>query len=50
MTEKDAVKCATRADARLWYVPVAAEFTPEDARELLERVLGKIRATTPAGG
>jgi tetraacyldisaccharide 4'-kinase len=46
MTEKDAVKCATRADARLWYVPVAAEFTPEDARELLERVLGKIRATT----
>jgi tetraacyldisaccharide 4'-kinase len=50
MTEKDAVKCATRADRRLWYVPVAAEFTPDDARELLERVLGKIHSTAQAGG
>lgn len=50
MTEKDAVKCATRADARLWYVPVTAEFSAEHARELLERVLGKIHSTGSGGG
>ena len=39
MTEKDAVKCAAFADARLWYVPVTAQFTAADAQELLRRVL-----------
>jgi tetraacyldisaccharide 4'-kinase len=50
MTEKDAVKCATRADARLWCVPAAAEFTASAARELLERVLRKIRRAVTSGG
>ena len=34
MTEKDAVKAAPFATARMWYVPVAAQFTPADARRL----------------
>jgi tetraacyldisaccharide 4'-kinase len=42
MTEKDAVKCSTFADPRLWYVPVAAQFSAGDARELLTRVLERI--------
>jgi tetraacyldisaccharide 4'-kinase len=49
MTEKDAVKCPTRADMRLWYVPVVAEFAVEDARRLLECVLGRIRAAMAGG-
>jgi tetraacyldisaccharide 4'-kinase len=47
MTEKDAVKCARFANARLWYVPVAAQFSDADARELLSRVLAKL-PDTPA--
>lgn len=43
MTEKDAVKCAGFADARLWYVPVAAQLGAADAAVLLERVLRRIR-------
>jgi tetraacyldisaccharide 4'-kinase len=43
MTEKDAVKCTAFADPRLWYVPVAAQLTAGDARELLTRVLARIR-------
>jgi tetraacyldisaccharide 4'-kinase len=43
MTEKDAVKCAPFADPRLWYVPVAAQFSAGDAHELLARVLDRIR-------
>ena len=39
MTEKDAVKCAAFANARLWYVPVAAVFSESDARSLRARVL-----------
>jgi tetraacyldisaccharide 4'-kinase len=50
MTEKDAVKCPAFADARLWYVPVTAELAAADARELLARVLPKVRTTAPAGG
>jgi tetraacyldisaccharide 4'-kinase len=50
MTEKDAVKCAAFADPRLWYVPVAAQFAPAEARELLTRVLAKVRAAVSAGG
>ncbi len=38
MTQKDAVKCPLLADARLWYVPVVARFSEEQARELLERI------------
>ena len=43
MTEKDAVKCTGFTDPRLWYVPVVAEFSTADARELLARVLLKMR-------
>jgi tetraacyldisaccharide 4'-kinase len=50
MTEKDAVKCVSFADARLWYVPVTADFTAGDAHELLTRVLAKVRASASAGG
>jgi tetraacyldisaccharide 4'-kinase len=49
MTEKDAVKCATRADPRLWFVQVVAEFSDADARALLERVLGRISKTSGGG-
>jgi tetraacyldisaccharide 4'-kinase len=48
MTEKDAVKCAPFANARLWYVPVSAAFSESDAQELRARVLAKLR-TTPGG-
>ncbi|HVH84852.1 MAG TPA: tetraacyldisaccharide 4'-kinase [Steroidobacteraceae bacterium] len=44
MTEKDAVKCAPFANARLWCVPVSAEFSASDAQALRERVLGRLRA------
>jgi len=50
MTEKDAVKCPSFADGRLWYVPVAAELSAVDARELLARVLLKVRGPEAAGG
>ena len=43
MTEKDAVKCASFADARLWYVPVTAQFGDSEGQELLARVLSKVR-------
>ncbi len=48
MTEKDAVKCAAFTDARLWYVPVAAQFPERDGNELLRRVLAKVGARTEA--
>jgi tetraacyldisaccharide 4'-kinase len=38
MTEKDAVKCEDMADARHWYVPVAAEFSTADSRALMQIV------------
>ena len=44
MTEKDAVKCAPFANARLWCVPVSAAFSDSDAQALRARVLGKLRA------
>jgi tetraacyldisaccharide 4'-kinase len=49
MTEKDAVKCAAFADARLWYVPVAARFSESDARQLMARVLAKTGDLSVAG-
>ncbi|MEO8017171.1 MAG: tetraacyldisaccharide 4'-kinase [Pseudomonadota bacterium] len=39
MTEKDAVKCVAFADERCWYVPVTAEFSENESRELLDLVL-----------
>jgi len=50
MTEKDAVKCRSFANPRLWYVPVTAQLTRRDAQELLARVLAKVRGTATAGG
>jgi len=50
MTEKDAVKCTSFADARLWSVPVSAELAAADAEELLARVLAKLRAAPHSGG
>ena len=44
MTEKDAVKCAPFANARLWCVPVSAAFSDSDAQTLRARVLDKLRA------
>jgi tetraacyldisaccharide 4'-kinase len=44
MTEKDAVKCAGFADARCWYLPIAAEVDPA----LFTRVLEKLRGLQAA--
>ncbi|HEV2229857.1 MAG TPA: tetraacyldisaccharide 4'-kinase [Steroidobacteraceae bacterium] len=49
MTEKDAVKCAPFANARLWCVPVSAAFSDRDAQALRARLLGRLRAGTPGG-
>jgi tetraacyldisaccharide 4'-kinase len=38
MTEKDAVKCQAFADKTFWYLPVAAELTPEFAKILLQKI------------
>jgi len=50
MTEKDAVKCTAFGNPRLWYVPVDAQFAADDGRELLRRVLAKVRPAHSAGG
>ena len=50
MTEKDAVKCTTFGNPRLWYVPVEAHFAAADAHELLTRVLAKVRGRLPESG
>ena len=44
MTEKDAVKCASFADERCWYVPVTAEFPEADTRRLIDLVLARVQA------
>jgi tetraacyldisaccharide 4'-kinase len=49
MTEKDAVKCRSFANARLWYVPVDAVFSDPGSRELLEHVARKIGSFSSAG-
>jgi tetraacyldisaccharide 4'-kinase len=46
MTEKDAVKCRSIANAQLWYVPVAARFSDQSGRELLNRVVSILAPTT----
>jgi tetraacyldisaccharide 4'-kinase len=38
MTEKDAVRCSQFANDRLGFVPVTAQFSPEDAQNLLVEV------------
>ena len=38
MTEKDAVKCAAFADARMWFLRVEAILPPEFAEFLLARL------------
>jgi tetraacyldisaccharide 4'-kinase len=43
MTEKDAVKCAAFAEARLWYVPVSAVFSEPDALKLRARISDRLR-------
>jgi tetraacyldisaccharide 4'-kinase len=50
MTEKDAVKCATFTDPRLWSVPIAATFSEAQARELLDHVQRKIYSRSSVGG
>jgi tetraacyldisaccharide 4'-kinase len=42
MTQKDAVRCRSLADRRIWYVPVTARFSEPQAHELLERVARKL--------
>jgi tetraacyldisaccharide 4'-kinase len=39
MTQKDAVRCRSLANERLWYVPVVARFGDAQGRELLDRVV-----------
>lgn len=46
MTEKDAVKCTSFRNARLWYVPVRCELAPLDAQRLLALLLGRIKLET----
>jgi tetraacyldisaccharide 4'-kinase len=43
MTQKDAVRCRSLANARLWYVPVVARFSETQGRELLEQVIRRLR-------
>jgi tetraacyldisaccharide 4'-kinase len=45
MTQKDAVRCRSLANARLWYVPVVARFSDAQARELLNRVVSALAPT-----
>jgi tetraacyldisaccharide 4'-kinase len=39
MTGKDAVKCRSFADRRMWWLPVAAQPDPAAAAVLLQRVV-----------
>jgi tetraacyldisaccharide 4'-kinase len=50
MTEKDAVKCAAFADARLWSVPTTAMFSEAQTRELLDHVMRKVESLSSVGG
>lgn len=38
MTEKDAVKCASYAKDNWWFLPVSAEFSPEDETRILNMI------------
>jgi tetraacyldisaccharide 4'-kinase len=51
MTEKDAVRCAAFANDRLGFVPVTAQFSPEDAQTLLVEVNARcVRAAATGTG
>jgi tetraacyldisaccharide 4'-kinase len=43
MTEKDAVKCAAFADARMWFLRVEAVLPPDFDAFLLERLAARTR-------
>ena len=45
MTEKDAVKCAAFADARMWFMRVDALLPPEFEEFLLARLARASRRT-----
>lgn len=47
MTEKDAVKCVAVADARHWYVPVAAQFSTQDDAALMGVVERAMQRAAP---
>jgi tetraacyldisaccharide 4'-kinase len=42
MTEKDAVKCRAFAAENHWYLPIAADFVPEQGAALLARLQGSL--------
>ncbi|MEZ5488207.1 MAG: tetraacyldisaccharide 4'-kinase [Steroidobacteraceae bacterium] len=44
MTSKDAVKCRTFADPRLWELPVGARLEPDAGRAIIDRVVSLIHA------
>jgi tetraacyldisaccharide 4'-kinase len=48
MTEKDAVKCASMADERHWYVPVEVRFEEHESSALIATVLDRIARAHPA--
>ena len=48
MTAKDAVKCRSFADSRMWELPVAARIEPEAGRAIIDHVVGLLRE--PRGG
>jgi tetraacyldisaccharide 4'-kinase len=48
MTEKDAVKCRSFADARLWHVPVTARFSDAHSAEMIEKISAKLGRTVDA--
>jgi tetraacyldisaccharide 4'-kinase len=51
MTEKDAVRCTAFANDRLGFVPVTAQFSPEDAQTLLVEVNARcVRAAATGTG
>jgi len=43
MTSKDAVKCRSFADSRMWELPVAARIEPEAGRAIVDHVVGLLR-------
>jgi tetraacyldisaccharide 4'-kinase len=47
MTEKDAVRCAGIATARMWYVPVTAYLADADARTVVGEVRRRVDAFRP---
>lgn len=49
MTEKDAVRCAALATARMWYVPVTAQLGEADSQALLQLVCGRVDASQRSG-